>query len=67
MSEFFAKILHGSVSLKVASCDDSLMAQNDEVLGDYPILIYKEWFVPRRYIFDFWRQLTPSLDDISSQ
>lgn len=38
----------------MASCSDKLLSESDELVGQYPILVYKHWMVPRRYIWNFW-------------
>ena len=61
----FAKLLSASVVLQVTSCDEPLLDESDSIVGQYPILIYKHWLIPRRYIWHFWCQLSQLDKDLS--
>ena len=62
----FAKIMPDTVNLKIATCDESLIDEaSDAFDGQYPILIYKHWFIPRRYIWKFWCVVSEIDDDLS--
>ena len=55
-----------AVNLKVAECDEALFdVSNDPFVGQYPILVYKHWFIPRKYIWEFWCKLSALDDDLS--
>ena len=51
-----------SLSLHVCECSDSLVEESNEMFGQYPILIYKNYFIPRKYILEFLSKAT-GLDD----
>jgi hypothetical protein len=34
-------------------CDEA-----DSLVGQYPLLIYRQWMIPRKYIFSFFRTAT---------
>ena len=56
--ELFAKVLANKVELKVIQCDESLIHESGAHEGQYPILIYKHWFISRKYIWQFWCHLS---------
>ena len=62
MSELFVKLLPSKVTLKVSSCDEALLDETEPLLGQFPILVYKHWIVPKKYIWEFWSQYS-NLDD----
>ena len=68
MSRIFCRVFPNIINLKTASCDESIIDEaNDAFDGQYPILIYKHWFIPRRYIWQFWCQLSEIDIDLSDE
>ena len=66
ISDVFAKIMSYTIKLKVATCDEVLFDQaNDPFDGQYPVLIYKHWLIPRRYIWQFWCKISQIDTDLS--
>ena len=58
MLQMFVKMIgSGRISLTESICDEALIEESDDVLSQFPILIYKHWIVPRRYIFRFMTQI----------
>ena len=47
-----------SAKLDQSNCSDQLCASADPLWGQYPLLIYKHWMIPSKYIFTFFRQAT---------
>ena len=39
-------------------CTDLLCDEKDSITGQYPLLIYRHWVVPRKYIFSFFKMAT---------
>ena len=58
ISHLFAQVMAPCVTLKVASCSENLLDESDKLVGQYPILVYKHWIVPRSYIWQFWVALS---------
>lgn len=65
ISHIFARIMPDVVKLQVTSCNESLIDNaHDAFDGQYPVLVYKHWFIPRRYIWQFWCKLSEIDDDL---
>jgi len=54
------------VKLTESVCDEALLEESDEVLSQFPILVYKHWMIPRKYIWQFWREVA-SIDSHLSE
>ena len=57
ITEIFCKMVQG-VDLKVCECEDSILDESDELFGQFPVLIYKHYIIPRKYILEFWKVAT---------
>ena len=57
ITEIFSKITTG-VELEVVDCEEALMDATNTLNGQFPVLIYKHFFIPRQYILDFWKVAT---------
>jgi hypothetical protein len=57
IARFFILMLP-DVTLDVASCTDFISSETEPLHGQYPLLIYKHWTIPKQYIFKFFRMVT---------
>ena len=47
-----------NVTLETTTCSDLIASDTDTLHGQYPLLIYKHWTIPKHYIFEFLREAT---------
>ena len=63
LTELVCKLMAPKVTLEVSACDETLLEECDHLVGQWPILVYQHWFVPRRYIWQFLCHQLCDFDD----
>ena len=58
ITRLFAQAMSMCLELEVASCSENLLDESDNLVGQFPILLYKHWVVPRKYIWHFWSTIS---------